>query len=219
MGYGRIVYGVEAGNPDSPIPFATDGGGRLLVVLSDPVTSPTPIDVTVVNQPEGSVIHTLEGSVSVVDHWSQLAHSGELFSASWLFPAVGNGAEAVFLIRTPANRYLHTKFTAAATGNFHLILNEDPTVTDDGADLAAYNMHRAVGGVSLGGISRGPTVTNNGTQLFITQSGAGKKESGNTQFTEWALCHEHTYILRVLNESGGAMDISIDLTFNEEVCP
>ncbi|MBU0846593.1 hypothetical protein KKH23_05335 [Patescibacteria group bacterium] len=190
----------------------------MLVVLSDPVTSPTPIDVTVVNQPEGSVVHTLEGSISVVDHWSQLAHEGKLFSASWLFPAVANNGEAVLLLDPPAPLFFHTKISVSAPGDFHMYLNEDPTVTNDGIPLNAFNMHRGIGGVSTGGIFRSPVVTGNGVQLFTSQGGSGKKEPGNTDFAEWALCYHHTYILRAMNHSGGVMEITVGLTFSEEVC-
>lgn len=206
---GSVFYGVNASDPETPIPLATDAVGRLLIAIANPV------EVT----PTGDISHTIQGSVTVLDHWDYMAHIGRLFVASWLFPTVGNGAEAVLYIRPRANHYMHTKMAVSSGGAFHVILSEDPTVTVDGVVVAGFNLHRAYRDLAASRVNRTPTVTNHGTQLYVTQGGAGNKEPGVTAFAEWGLCHTHSYLLRAVNEAGAGQDMSLEVVFSEELCP
>lgn len=212
---GRVSHGVNASHPETPIPLATDAAGRLLVALANPVSGNISVEVT----SSEDVSHTVEGSVTVIDHWDYKAHSGKLYSASWLFPNVANGAEAVLFIRPKLDHFVHSKIAVASGGAFRVAINEDPTVTSAGTALAAFNMHRAYSGQAATLIRRTPTVINVGMQLYITQGGAGNKEPGATSFAEWALCHNHTYLIRGINEAGAPQDMSVEIVFTEEPCP
>ena len=173
-------------------------------------------------------IHDLEheaydnfaSALTVISEPHRMIHDGMMFNASGTVAAVANLAALELFFRLPAGEIRHVvnvEFSlddAPVTVTFY----EGSTASADGTAVNMRN-HNRVSGVDpvVDLMFEGPTLTGDGTLLHTryipspaTAGGqaAGQLVSGEHQ--EWVLGSpivETTYLWRVTNNSGGAIDI------------
>lgn len=95
---------------------------------------------------------------------------------------------------------------------------EGTLVSANGTQLDVWNSNRESAATELLTWFDGPTITNDGQQLAEALLQAGEKEKGITstdQNNRVILKANTNYLIRVTNNSGGTIDISVVIDFNE----
>jgi len=159
-------------------------------------------------------------ALTVITEPHRMVHDGFMYNASGKAIAVANAANLDLFIRLPAGEIRHVTLVEFAPDDAPLdvFLYEGTTVSADGTAVNIRNHNRISGGdpaVDL--MYVGPTVTAPGTllhQQYIPSPGAvGGQAAGQiveNEDQEWILGHptlEKTYLWRVTNNSGGAINI------------
>lgn len=150
----------------------------------------------------------------------RMIHDGKFFNASGKATALADAASLDLLIRLPVGEIRHVILVefAADDAPLDILFYEGTTTSDDGTAVNIRN-HNRVGtpddGASL--MTVGPTVTDLGTLLHSryipAPSAPGGQPAGQLvtgEDGEWVLGHpalERTYLWRVTNNSGGAINI------------
>jgi len=192
---------------------------------SDPVRVmwPIPLQVLLTNQndpdipPQALTIDEVTGSLATIDIVHHEVHEGELFHTEYS-ASVNNGANLDVQVTTTATSEAHMTAVVSAGGQSLVYLYEAPN-TSAGTALTVYNMRRIdITHTSPYTAVHTPTVTGVGTtplingRLIAGGTSVPSRVGGETRgATEWILAPNTKYLLRVNNNSGGAIVIHVTI--------
>jgi len=167
------------------------------------------------------------GALSIIRFVHHEVHEGNTFQASYKSPdaaPIADNAAVDFLLIAGDVAEPHFVFSVACGGDCEVEFYEGTTVTNNGAALQAFNMHRhlAADKIATMRVFQGPTVNVIGLRLqdVLLPGGTGPAQSpGGTARpnTEWVLHPGVTYLLRVTNRAGAAQPVSILVQWYELV--
>ena len=170
------------------------------------------------------------GSLIRIGHAHSKVHQGVYYNVSHYFSGIADNAEALLLIKLSANYENHSVIQIGTSGDARLELYENPTLTADGTALSITNHNRskALASPTYASSSTAfysPTIGNSpqnyGTALipgFFLPGGTKDKGGGaiaEASGEQWVWAASNNYLVRAINQSGSAQDISIDIAFYE----
>ena len=154
---------------------------------------------------------------TVMDHEHRMVHEGFAFHCVDRIASLGNGASLDWLISVPAGTFPHmTSFQfQLEAGDCDVETYEGVTTSANGTLLTRHNRNRnspiTPGTVMYGG----PTITDIGTLIhdrYIPPTGGGVGSSAGTLSPnfgeEWILKPATKYVVRLTNNSGGAIQVA-----------
>lgn len=167
-------------------------------------------------------VDQLTGSVTTIDEQHRLIHEGMVYTCVDRQTSVANGANADWLLITngayPHFRKMHV---ALENADADLYLYEDTEVSGNGTEVTPRNNNRNSTRVSNTQVFSGPTVTDVGDtvldQLYIPDTGGffATAAQGEDIGEEWILKPNTNYLIRLTNNSGGAITVGLYLSFYE----
>lgn len=146
------------------------------------------------------------GAIQTIDSAHYRVHRGQAFGYS-LKTTLAAGASAFLLGKMGSGNVHFRHFTIGATdGPIDFELFEAPTTTANGTLQTSLNRNRASSNTSNISIYLGPTVTSNGTRLFINgvladASFFSTVTSETTEPEEWILKSNTDYLIRLTNNA------------------
>lgn len=144
-------------------------------------------------------------------------HAGEMFQADWVEEGVVNDGPIEILIRVPAGGGAHMAFSGEAGGDARFYIFEGPTITENGEAIVPINRNRRSSNVTTVTAFHTPTLTNDGAQLsnILVAGGSGGNSAGgdNESFAEWILDADQDYLVRLVNISGTAQNLGLEIDF------
>jgi len=184
------------------------------------VTDSLPFPVVVKDDAGVPVVESYSGAIRTIETDHAMIHDGKGFQLSGEIISLANGADAYFLIdpTTPIH-WRNYKFSAD-TAPINIRLFENPTTTANGTVLSPLNRNRLSATVSTSAIYSGPTVTADGTELYLTRivgTGSGANRTGENVGLplEWIIDGGNTYLLKVSNTSGGVANLTYEFFWYE----
>ncbi len=200
-----VAYGWDAASGQY-VALAVDELGRLLTVGGGG-GAPVYDDIT--------------GAQIVISMPHHETHEGNTFQASYHTPngvPIDDDAVLELLVQTGAN-YTHITGNMAAEGDFETGLYEDCTFSAAGTALVESNMNRSSATVAATAITHTPTITGDGTLLFVGWmiSGTKGKATGGVARvdTEWILKPNSDYLYRMTNRSEATSIVAMTLQWYE----
>jgi len=164
-------------------------------------------------------VDSIDSSIGTITSAHIKVHQGNFYNISKLFENVADDSNAEILLKVGSNKKLHFTTIVTVGGTSHVYLYESPTVSDNGTQLAIYNMNRSSSNTSDATAYYSPTVASAGTELssVLAEGGTGPKAIGSQARNdgEWILEKSTDYLIRVTNKSGAVNDISIEIAFYE----
>ena len=146
-----------------------------------------------------------------------LIHEGRFFSTGVAIESAANNVSAELLIQTPAGAPLHARFSGFTGGNATNALYEGTTFSVAGAAVTPVNRNRRSTNVARGTFTSGPTITDDGTPIFLgyTGGGAGGSAAGGSSasFEEYILAASTTYLARITNTAGNNQPVTLSMDF------
>ena len=163
------------------------------------------------------VYDTVSHAITVIDEAHKMIHEGFMYKAWHKFTAVADAASVYLHLKNPADTYphLHDFAVVAGGGDVDVEVFETPTTSADGTELVERSLNRN-GTVDAAGLQpfHTPTVSADGTQLRSswippTASGTGNTDSGAIENAEYEMVLKPStnYLIKITNNSGGAIDI------------
>ena len=144
-------------------------------------------------------------------------HDGTFFSAGVAIENVANNGVVELLIQTPAGAPLHARFSGFTGGNATNALYEGTTFSVAGTAVTPVNRNRRSTNVARGTFTSGPTITDDGTPIFLgyTGGGAGGSAAGSSSasFEEYILAASTTYLARITNTAGNNQPVTLIMDF------
>lgn len=160
-------------------------------------------------------------SIPTTETFHHLGHEGKVFIHSDRHDGIADGANFDYLLRVPAGnaaRQVHMRFNfigKANTGSLDIdiCLYKDTIVSADGSSESLVSTNDAVVKTTGVLLFEGPTITDVGT-LKTCNLIVGEKKSASSKeqaVPEWILApdgaSERNYLFRMVNNSGGTVDI------------
>lgn len=143
-------------------------------------------------------------------------HKGCAFETGHIFSGVADGAQASFLLVPSDNQEAHIVLATAAGGLAVWHLYEEPTIVASGTVVGVNNLNRHYGNKKSEWLAfHTPSISDVGDHLksgIIPGSVAGVvgADIANIRATaERVLCTDHSYLLVVQNQSGGAVLVEV----------
>lgn len=164
-----------------------------------------------------SPVDDINGAVEMMDIVHHEVHQGEMFHTEYS-ASVNNGANLDVQVTTIETKESHMTAVVAAGGQCLVYLYEAPN-TSAGTGLSVYNMRRInTTHTSPYTAVHTPTVTGVGTTPLINGrlipggTATPSRVGGETRAaTEWILAPNTKYLLRITNNSGGAIVIHVTI--------
>jgi len=170
-----------------------------------------------------SIITAATGSILPVMLWEHVkVHEGKIFTASHKESGIANSASHDLLIKVPAGVRMHLRFFEIKTTDnpCDILLYSGPTTSADGNAVTAHNSDHDSDTSATVTIFEGPTVSAVGDEKHTDLIVAGKNAGGSFSDSgseETILSAETNYLLRVTNNTGGAMDALHKVVWYEAV--
>lgn len=148
-------------------------------------------------------------------------HAGEMFHVDYTWQDLADGGNAQIRFRT-GTKDAHVGISGSVGGKCFAYLYEDANISL-GTELFIWNMDRNSAHRPDARAYHTPTVTNVGTKALVNGivipggSGPAVARIGASTRTdaEWELKPNTEYLLRITNDSGGAIDVSMLIEFYE----
>lgn len=161
---------------------------------------------------------------TVMDHEHRNIHEGMAFHATHRVTSLGNGANLWLLMACPAGCFPHITgliFTFEA-GDIDIVTFEGTTTSADGTVISSFNRNRNSSNTPDMVLTHTPTITDAGTQIHDrlvppTGSGVGNSEGiiSPNLGEEWILKPATKYLIRVTNNSGGTIKLTLESLWYE----
>ena len=142
---------------------------------------------------------------------------GENFVATDVANAIADAASQEWLV-VVGSEPIGVKATFAVEGKTTLDFFEGTLVSANGAPTLLIDANRTTGNTPLTTVHTGPTITNDGALVAVGLLQAGEKQKGitSTETGDRIILKASTnYLLRLTNKSGGTIDMSLQVDFNE----
>lgn len=147
----------------------------------------------------------------------QKTEDGENFVATDVVTGIADTATQEWLI-VVGSEPIAVKSSASVEGKSTFDFYEGTLVSANGTAINLFDSNRITGNTPLAAVYDSPTITNDGTILAEALLQAGEKQRAVTsteQGDRIILKATTNYLLRLTNKSGGAIDASIVVDFNE----
>lgn len=161
---------------------------------------------------------TISGYLITIDDIHARIHQGVFFEANNLTLNVAVASPKKILLVTGGTKVVHLSYDVeTGAGGAKLELYEGTTVSDTGTPITSINENRLSTNTAEMQVFDTPTVTNDGTQIDIHQSGtttAGGKLSGHVGFNrEFILKKSTNYQLKITTLA--QVDVSTEIDWYE----
>lgn len=161
-------------------------------------------------------------TVPMVNFIHYMTHLGNVFNVSTK-ATVGAGADGYFLGKVGATAVHWNHYSIGADdGPLDIYLFEAPTISDNGTPMTVVNRNRESSNVSNFSVFAAPTVSADGTELFVNgvlASGTGPtlsaQESGDD--TIWILAPNTDYIFKIHNDGAGTANVWAHFAWHEGI--
>jgi len=156
------------------------------------------------------------GGIVIISSAHFAVHRGALFGLTDLVPDLDTASQD-YLIKTPDSESieLHFQFSVESTGRCNVFIFEDTTVSADGVLMTPYCKNRIKDTPPVGEFYKGPTVTDDGTQLFGRGAGSATVFPGSVrQDVEWIFKRNTNYMVRVTSLANDVA-FSIEMEYYE----
>lgn len=122
-------------------------------------------------------------ALRVIDEEHAVLHEGRHFFASDVSLAIALSASVTYLLRTDGASP-HFKWEVNCDGGLKVDIYESSVVSANGTTVPVYNRNRTSANTSGVLVTKGPTVTSSGTQLFTTgsTSKSGRLQVSSSEF-------------------------------------
>ena len=166
----------------------------------------------------------LSHAVTVISSDHRQVHDGMVFHANNRFTNLANGATRDILFSVPADSFPHVRAAlySIEAGPVDILAYEDTTTSADGTAVTLFNRNRNSSKTPDVTITAGPTVTDVGTLIHdrYVPSAGGQGQNHVGVITpsfgeEWILKPNTKYLLRLINNSGAAIDGTIEIIWYE----
>ena len=161
---------------------------------------------------------------TVMDHEHRMIHDGMAFHSTHRVASLANGATYDILTTVPAGTFPHMTallFTFSR-GDLDIQSYEGATTSDDGTAMTQWNRNRNSLNTPNTVHSYAPTVTDPGTLfhdrlVHPTGTGVGNAEGivAPNLGEEWILKPSTKYLMRLTNNSGGAVKFTFETIWYE----
>ena len=147
-----------------------------------------------------------------------LVENGNIYGISYLWAALGIGADAELYMADVFLGDFHFSLEIAVGGNCTIYILENPPITDAGTQLVAYNRRRTADAIDYANslVYRDPTVGVGGVVIhegFIPGGAGFLRLGGDVTFDNgWIWDNSANHVVRVTNGSGGAIPVAIRMT-------
>jgi hypothetical protein len=185
----------------------------------------TPSKHTIILDTDGTtVVEQYSNAVETIETEHAQIHKEKGFFYSTNF-TVANTTDKFFVLENPAGNYPHLRIIGISIEDTpcDFYVYENPTYTG-GTARTVYNLSRSSSNTPDLVVSEDPTVTANGTQIeyqYLAGSGGGPVGQGASGIstddlpTEWILKPNEDYLIRLYNNSGGAIDADLRMFWYE----
>ena len=171
---------------------------------------------------EPFAIDSKSRAVPIIDFIHFVTHLGNMFNVSAKL-SIATGTDA-FLLGKVGNEPIHWNHysVGANDGPLDIYLYETPTTTADGSALSVVNRNRESSNTTSFTAFAGPTVSANGTELFISgvlssAVGANLSTRDSSDDTIWILNPNTNYLFRIHNNGAGTADVWTHFAFHEMI--
>lgn len=172
-----------------------------------------------------NVYDEISDAITVISEPHKLIHDGFVYKAWHKFTAVADAGNADMLLSVPADIFphLHDVRVVVGAGDCDVRVYEGTTTSSDGTAVTPRSLNRN-GTVDTPDLDvfHTPTVTGVGTEIRNawvppTATGVGQSNSGAVEDPDYEIVLKPStkYLLRVTNNSGGAIDIHTQIYFYE----
>lgn len=130
---------------------------------------------------------------------------------------VANTNSRTLLLTTPnTTARVYLSFKIATNVLIQYFLYENPTISNVGTDVTAYNRDRNSSAAPALTVKHTPTVSNVGTELTGGYLVSNNINSERIEDRLWVLKQNEEYLIRATNNSGGNANITILVDWYEE---
>jgi len=163
-------------------------------------------------------------AVTTITSDHRQVHDGMVFHITNRVASLANAGEHDILVDVPAFTYPHIRAAIFSLSDSPCDIEayEGTTTSADGSALTALNRNRNSTKTSSTTFYTGPTITGAGTQIhdrYVPDAGGqGSNQIGVITPTfgeEWILKPSTKYLLRLTNNSGGAITLSYEIIWYE----
>lgn len=147
----------------------------------------------------------------------QKTEDGENFVATDVVTGIADAATQEWLI-VVGSEPIAVKSAASVEGKSTFDFYEGTLVSANGAAINLFDSNRVTGNTPLAAVYDSPTITNDGTILAeaLLQSGEKQRAVTSTESGDRLILKATTnYLIRLTNKSGGAIDVDLNVDFNE----
>lgn len=176
------------------------------------VDATNPLPIAIIDYNGNNAIEQYSGSLRTIEQEHATIHDGNGYQLSGEIAALANAASAYFLIDPSAPIHWRDYRLFSDDAPIDIEFFENPTTTDNGTTLTPLNRNRLSANTSTAAVYSGPTVTADGSRLYISRivgTGTGANKTGEVEGlpVEWIIDGGNTYLLKVTNNSGGPVDL------------
>jgi hypothetical protein len=130
---------------------------------------------------------------------------------------IANTNSRTLLLTTPnTTARIYLSFGVGTNALVQYYLYENPTISNVGTDVTAYNRDRNSSAAPALTVKHTPTISNVGTELTGGYLISNNINSERIEDRLWVLKQNEEYLVRVTNNSGGNANITILLDWYEE---
>ena len=157
------------------------------------------------------------GALHVIDNTISKILDGKSFHLSDA-NVVANTNSRTLLLTTPnTTTRVYLSFAINANNLVQYFLYENPTISNVGTDLtSSYNRDRNSSAVATLDVNHTPTVTSVGTALSQGYIFNNNNNVERSDIRMWKLKANEEYLVRVTNNSGGNVNVTILLDWHED---
>jgi len=157
--------------------------------------------------------------VRITDTEHDYIHDGKLFFAkSFIAFDGGDNETQYFMFVTPDSDVdIHARLEIAGGVEFEVYLLEDATTSDDGALFTTYNANRKSTTAPTVLAYAGPTLTDEGTNIWTTKLGSGKTSSGVGPQSNYEFIAKNNtkYVFKIIKKVANVSYIDFDFHWYE----
>ena len=171
------------------------------------------------------VFDSTDGAL-IVDSSPQIdVHEGRAFEAAYMSPhgsEIANDGSILFLLQVGATKQMHWTAELSSGGDSELKITRNPTVTNVGTALTAFNMNDASPNTATVVATHTPTVTGGTGTVMLNDfigGGSGPRATGGDSAPglERIGARNTNYLIELINRSGGAQMMSIHAQWYEVI--
>ena len=163
-------------------------------------------------------------AITTIDSGNRNIHEGFSYHATGRVASLANGASIEALIVTGAFCYPHinSALFTLADSPADIATYKDTTVSANGTEIVSWNRNLNSSNTAGCKIYTGPTITADGEQIhdrFIPDNGGtGINDVGTISPNfgeEWILTPSSNFLIRLTNNSGGAITVTFEMLWYE----